>query len=72
MNCHYISMQLERIQEANVGAVKKLSSGRPTGLEEPLQTMESAISKIRDEMCRHERARAARLPEQWGIRFGLG
>ena len=38
MKCHYISKQLERIQEANVGAEKRLSSGGPTGFEEQLQT----------------------------------
>jgi hypothetical protein len=56
MRCHYISKQLERIQEANVCAEKRLSSGGRTGLEEQLQTIESAISKIRDEMRRQERA----------------
>ena len=56
MRCHYSSKQLERIQEANVGAEKRLSSGGRTGLEEQLQTIESAISKIRDEMRRQERA----------------
>jgi hypothetical protein len=55
MKCHYISKQLERIQEANVGAEKRLSSGGPTGLEEQLQTIESAVSKIRDEMRRQDR-----------------
>ena len=54
MKSYYISKQLERIQEANVGAEKRLSSGGPTGLEEH-QTIESAVSKIRDEMRRQER-----------------
>lgn len=57
MKCHYISTQLERIQEANVGAGKRLSSGGQIGLEEQLQAMESAILRIRDEMRRQEGAR---------------
>jgi hypothetical protein len=52
MNCHYICIQLERIREAGVGAGTRLSSGGSTGLEEQLQIMESAISRIRDEMWR--------------------
>jgi hypothetical protein len=56
MRCHYISTQLERIQEAKVGAEQRLSRGGPTGLEEQLQAMESAISSIRVEMRRQERA----------------
>jgi hypothetical protein len=56
MNCHYIKAQLERIQQAKVGAVERLSSGGSTGLAEQIQTMESAISRIRDEMRRRERA----------------
>jgi hypothetical protein len=59
MNCHYISTQLERILEAKVGAMGRLSSGGPTGLEEQLQIMEAAISRIRDEMRRQEGARLA-------------
>jgi hypothetical protein len=57
MNCHYIITQLERIQQAKFGAVERLFSGGSTGLEEQIQTMESAISRIRDEMRRRERAR---------------
>jgi tryptophan synthase alpha subunit len=57
MSCHYISTQLERIQEAKVGAVERLSRMGSTGLEEQIQTMESAISRIRDEMRRRERPR---------------
>ena len=52
MNCHYIGIQLERIREAGVGAGARLSSGGSSGLEEQLQMMESAISRIRDEMWR--------------------
>jgi hypothetical protein len=52
MNCHYIGIQLERIREAGVGAGTRLSSGGLTGLEEQLQMMEAAISRIRDEMWR--------------------
>ena len=54
MNSHYIRAQLERIQRAKVGAVERLSSGGATGLEEQMQTMESAISRIRDEMRRRK------------------
>jgi hypothetical protein len=57
MNCHYISTQLERIQQAKIGAVERLSSAGSTGLEEQIDTMESAISRIRDEMRRRESAR---------------
>lgn len=57
MNCFYICSQLQRILEANAGARERLSSGGSTGLEEQMQTMESAISRIRDEMRRRERAR---------------
>jgi hypothetical protein len=59
MNCYYINTQLERIQQAKVGAVERLSSGGSTGLEEQIQAMESAISRIRDEMRRRERPRLA-------------
>lgn len=52
MNCHYIVNQLERIREAGVGAMARLSSGGSTRLEEQLRIMESAISEIRDEMWR--------------------
>jgi len=52
MNCHYISALLERIQEAKVGARERLSSAGLAGLEEQMQAMESAISRIRDEMWR--------------------
>jgi hypothetical protein len=58
MNCHYIGTQLERIQHAKVGAVERLSSAGGTGLEEQMQTMESAISRIRDEMRRLEKGPA--------------
>jgi hypothetical protein len=61
MKCHYISTQLERIQKANVGAGERLSSAGPTGLDEELQTMESAILRIRDEMRRQERPPVKRL-----------
>ena len=44
--------RLERIREAGVGAMARLSSGGSTGLEEQLRIMESAISEIRDEMWR--------------------
>ena len=57
MNSHYIRAQLERIQRAKVGAVERLSSGGAPGLEEQMQTMELAISRIRDEMRRREGAR---------------
>jgi hypothetical protein len=56
MNCRYIITQLERIQEANVGAGEWLTIERSSGLEEQLQAIESAISRIRDEMGRRERA----------------
>ena len=56
MNCRYIITQLERIQEANVGAGEWLTIERSSGLEEQLQAIESAISRIRDEMRRRERA----------------
>ena len=64
MNCHYISAQLERIQQAKVGAVVRLSTGGSSGLEEQLQTMELAISRIRDEMRRREKARAGPCIEE--------
>jgi hypothetical protein len=51
MHCHYIGTQLERIQEAGVGA-RVSSAGESTALEEQLQIMESAISRIRDEIWR--------------------
>jgi hypothetical protein len=51
-NCHYIGIQLERIRHAGIGAGAGLSSEASTGLEEQLQIMESAISRIRDEMRR--------------------
>ena len=54
MNCHYISSQLERIQQARVGAGERLSIGGSSGLEEQLRTIEVAISRIRDEMWRRE------------------
>ena len=54
MNCFYIGSQLQRILEANVGARERLSSGGSTGLEEQLQIMELAVSRIRDEMRRRE------------------
>jgi hypothetical protein len=56
MNCRYIMTQLERIQEANVGAGGWLTIERSSGLEEQLQAIESVISRIRDEMRRRERA----------------
>lgn len=52
MNCHYIDMQLERIRNAGIGAGGGPSSEGSSGLEEQLQIMESAISRIRDEMRR--------------------
>ena len=63
-NCHYVSVQLERIREAVVSAGQ--SSVGSTGLEEELQIMESSVSKIRDEMWRRARvplARASPRPE---------
>jgi hypothetical protein len=56
MNCRYIVTQLERIREANVGAGEWLTIEGSSGLEEQLQAIESAISRIRDEMRRRERA----------------
>jgi hypothetical protein len=56
MNSRYIITQLERIQAANVGAGEWLTIERSSGLEEQLQAIESAISRIRDEMGRRERA----------------
>jgi hypothetical protein len=47
---------LKRIQEAKIGAGEGLFTGGSSGLEEHLQAMESAISRIRDEMQRRERA----------------
>jgi hypothetical protein len=52
MNCHYIGMQLERIRNAGIGAGAELSSEGSSGLEEQLQIIESAVSRIRDEMRR--------------------
>lgn len=52
MNCHYIDMQLERIRKAGIGAGAELSSEGSSGLEEQLQIIESAVSRIRDEMRR--------------------
>jgi len=49
-NCHYIGMQLERIRNAGIGA--GLSSEGSDGLEQQLQIMEAAVSRIRDEMRR--------------------
>ena len=63
-NCHYVSVQLERIREAVVSAGQ--SSVGSTGLEEELQIMESSVSKIRDEVRRRARvplARASPRPE---------
>jgi hypothetical protein len=54
MNCHYINTQLERIQQANVGAGERLSIGGSSGLEEQLRAIEIAISSIRDEMGRRK------------------
>ena len=51
-NCHYIDMQLERIRNAGIGAGAELSSEGSSGLEEQLQIIESAVSRIRDEMRR--------------------
>jgi hypothetical protein len=59
MKCHYIISQLERIQVANVGAGENLSNLGSSGLEEQLHAIESAISNIRDEMRRRERAAGA-------------
>jgi hypothetical protein len=56
MKCHYIIAQLERIQAANVDAGENLSTWGSSGLEEQLHAIESAISNIRDEMRRRERA----------------
>ena len=47
MNCHYIDMQLERIRNAGIGAGAELSSEGSSGLEEQLQIIESAVSRIR-------------------------
>jgi hypothetical protein len=55
MNCHYVSTQLERIQQAKVGAGERLSIGGSSGLEEQLRAIEAAISNIRDEMWRRKR-----------------
>jgi hypothetical protein len=52
MNCHYINTQLERIQQAKVGAGERLSIGGSSGLEEQLRAIEVAVSSIRDEMWR--------------------
>jgi hypothetical protein len=51
-NCHYVGMQLERIRNAGIGAGEGLSSEGSGGLEQQLQIMEAAISRIRDEMRR--------------------
>jgi len=52
MNGRYITTQLQLIQDANVGARERLHSAGSTGLEEQLLAIESAISRIRDEMSR--------------------
>ena len=52
MNCHYINTQLERIQQAKVGAGERLSIGGSSGLEEQLRAIEAAISSIRHEIWR--------------------
>jgi hypothetical protein len=49
-DCHYIRIQLERIRQAGIGAGHGLSSGGSTQLQEHLDMMESAISRIRDEI----------------------
>jgi hypothetical protein len=54
MNCHYISAQLARIQQAKVGAEERLSIAGSNGLEEQLRAIEVAISNIRDEMWRRK------------------
>jgi hypothetical protein len=54
MSCHYISTQLDRIQQAKIGAAERLSIGGSSGLEEQLQAIELAILRIRDEMQRRE------------------
>ena len=51
MNCHYINAQLQRIQDAKVGACARLSNGS-AGVEEYLCIIEVAVSRIRDEMGR--------------------
>jgi hypothetical protein len=57
MNCHHVNTQLERIQQAKVGAGERLSIGGSSGLEEQLRAIELAISNIRDEMWRRKRPR---------------
>ena len=47
MNCHYINTQLERIQQAKVGAGERLSIGGSSGLEEQLRVIELAIEHPR-------------------------
>jgi hypothetical protein len=59
MKCHYIISQLERIQAANVGRRGESLQLGIGGLEEQLHAIESAISNIRDEMRRRERAARA-------------
>jgi hypothetical protein len=54
MNCHYIKAQLQWIGETTAAAGERLSSGGSTGLEEQLCAMESAVSRIRDEIGRRE------------------
>jgi hypothetical protein len=60
MNCHYIKDQLERLQQAGVGAGHRLAGVGSIELEEDLQAIELAISRIRDEMRRQERRPLAR------------
>ena len=50
LDSHYIRIQLERIRQAGIGAGHGLSSAGSARLEEHLQAMESAISRIRDEI----------------------
>jgi hypothetical protein len=52
MDCHYISTQLERIEQAKAGAEERLATGGSSGLEEQLRAIEEAVSNIRDEMSR--------------------
>jgi hypothetical protein len=59
MNCHYISTQLDRIQQAKIGAAERLSIRGSSGLEEQLQAIELAIWRIRDEMQRREKRACA-------------
>ena len=57
MNCHYISTQLARIQQAKIGAAERLSIGGSSGLEEQLQAIELAILRGSETRCRGEKAR---------------